>query len=88
MISVGGYDWIVIGDVSGHGVTAGLVMMMVQTAIHTVLIENPEVPPSALLSVINRTIYENINEWMNQKHMTIIVLAAGKERKVLFFRSA
>ncbi|MGE0087352.1 MAG: SpoIIE family protein phosphatase [Desulfococcaceae bacterium] len=79
VISVGGYDWIVIGDVSGHGVSAGLVMMMVQTAIHTVLIQNPQMPVSRLLSVINRTIYENIVLMDEQKHMTIIVIACGKD---------
>ncbi|MEZ4529183.1 MAG: SpoIIE family protein phosphatase [Desulfobacterales bacterium] len=79
MISVGGYDWIVIGDVSGHGVTAGLVMMMVQTAIHTVLIQNPQVQTSQLLSVINQTIYENIVKMDEQKHMTILVIACGKD---------
>jgi len=84
IISVGGFDWIVIGDVSGHGVTAGLVMMMVQTAIHTVLNENPQVEPSRLLSVINRTIYSNIERMSESKHMTIIVLAAGKEGRFSF----
>jgi len=79
VISVGGYDWIVIGDVSGHGVTSGLVMMMVQTSIHTVLIQNPQVPTSRLLSVINRTIYENIARMDEQKHITILVIACGKE---------
>jgi serine phosphatase RsbU (regulator of sigma subunit) len=79
VISVGGFDWIVIGDVSGHGVTAGLVMMMVQTSIHTVLTQNPEVPPSQLLRVINQTIYENIERMSESKHMTIIVLACGKD---------
>ncbi len=83
VISVGGFDWIVIGDVSGHGVTAGLVMMMVQTAIHTVLIQNPQVPPSELLWVINRVIYENLVKMDESKHMTIVVLACGKNG---FFR--
>ncbi|MCP4610030.1 MAG: response regulator, partial [Planctomycetes bacterium] len=36
VINFEGKDWLVIGDVSGHGVPSGLVMMMVQTAIHTV----------------------------------------------------
>ncbi len=83
-ISVGGFDWIVIGDVSGHGLTSGLVMMMVQTAIHTVLVQNPQVSPSELLWVINRTIYENIVKMDEQKHMTIIVLACGKDGAFCF----
>ncbi len=79
VISVEGYDWLIIGDVSGHGVVAGLVMMMAQTAIHTVLLNNPEVPASHLLSVINRIIYNNIEKLGNSKHMTIVVLAGGKD---------
>ncbi|OQX23349.1 MAG: hypothetical protein BWK80_26435 [Desulfobacteraceae bacterium IS3] len=78
VISVGGFDWIVIGDVSGHGVTAGLVMMMVQTSIHTLLIQNPESPTSHLLSVVNRAIYENLVKMDESKHMTIVVIACGK----------
>jgi len=78
VISVGGFDWIVIGDVSGHGVTAGLVMMMVQTSIHTLLIQNPEVPPSRLLSVVNRAIYQNLVKMDESKHMTIVVIACGR----------
>jgi len=79
VISVRGFDWIVIGDVSGHGITSGLVMMMVQTSIHTVLINNPQTPPSRLLSVINRTIYENIEKMDESKHMTIVVIAYGQD---------
>ncbi|MCP4135249.1 MAG: AAA family ATPase, partial [bacterium] len=41
IINAEGRDWIVIGDVSGHGVPAGLIMMMVQTSIHTVLTQHP-----------------------------------------------
>ncbi len=78
VIYAGGYDWIVIGDVTGHGVAAGLVMMMVQTAVHTVLLVNPEVPPSQLLSDINRTIYKNVEKMGDSKHMTIVVLAGGR----------
>jgi len=84
VISVAGHDWIVIGDVSGHGVPAGLVMMMVQTAIHTVLTGNPEMPPSRLLSVINRTIYENMEKMGESKHVTIVVLSGGKDGNFSF----
>ncbi|MDM8550246.1 AAA family ATPase [Desulfobacterales bacterium HSG2] len=84
VISVARHDWIVIGDVSGHGVPAGLVMMMAQTAIHTVLTGNPDVAPSRLLAVINRTIYENIKKMGEAKHMTIVVLAGGKDGNFSF----
>ncbi len=76
VISVGGYNWLVVGDVSGHGVTSGLVMMMVQTAIHTVLLENPNVEPCHLISMLNKTICANLEKMGDSKHMTIIVLAS------------
>ena len=78
VFSIAGYDWIVVGDVSGHGVTAGLVMMMVQTAIHTVLLSNPGIPPPELLTIVNRSIYRNIRKMDEQKHMTLLVLACGQ----------
>ncbi len=84
IVSVGGYDWIIIGDVTGHGVSSGLVMMMVQTAIYTVLLENPEVPPSDLLAAINKTIYQNVEKMGESKHMTIVVLAGGSDGEFTF----
>lgn len=66
-------DWIVIGDVSGHGVPAGLIMMMVQTSIHTVVAQHPELGPAELLVIINRVIRDNISRMDENKYMTITV---------------
>ena len=60
IINVADIDWVVIGDVSGHGVPAGLVMMMVQTAIHITLDQNADIAPENLLTIINKTIAKNI----------------------------
>ncbi|HNR89376.1 MAG TPA: SpoIIE family protein phosphatase [Spirochaetota bacterium] len=84
VISVGGNDWIVIGDVSGHGVPAGLIMMMVQTSIHVALDQNRDLDPSGLLTVINRTITENVRKLNDDKYMTITVLAAHKDGRFVF----
>ncbi|MCP4104551.1 MAG: AAA family ATPase [Desulfobacteraceae bacterium] len=77
-------DWVIIGDVCGHGVSAGLVMMMVQTAIRVTIDSNPQISPSGLLTVINRTITENIQKMNENKHMTITVFALYKDGKVVF----
>ncbi len=84
IINVGGYNWIIIGDVSGHGVPAGLIMMMTQTAIHIALAQNPEVAPDKLLSIINSTISRNIERLGENKYMTITVLAGLKDGKFMF----
>jgi serine phosphatase RsbU (regulator of sigma subunit) len=67
--------WIVIGDVSGHGVPAGLVMMMAQTAIHTALVDSRETDPEKILRKINKIIYQNIIKMGENKYMTMTLLA-------------
>ncbi|MCP4130419.1 MAG: SpoIIE family protein phosphatase [bacterium] len=97
VIHVGDYYWLVIGDVSGHGVPAGLIMMMVQTSIHTALEQFPQLKPSALITVINRAIKKNIDSLDEDKYMTITVLAgiqdgefafSGLHQDILLYRSS
>ncbi len=84
VIHIGGKDWIVIGDVSGHGIPAGLIMMMVQTAIKSVLSERPTIPPQELLRVINGVIYENISKLGGIKYMTITIMAVRENDRFYF----
>jgi serine phosphatase RsbU (regulator of sigma subunit) len=67
-------DWILIGDVSGHGVPAGLVMMMCQTAVRTILHEDPSVGTDRLLTLVNHTLTQNIQLLGEDKYMTIQAL--------------
>jgi serine phosphatase RsbU (regulator of sigma subunit) len=75
--------WIAIGDVSGHGVTPGLVMMMAETAFNNYVMEKgtKATPKDAIVSV-NKTLTENIRNRLNEKHfMTMNFLkytGAGK----------
>ncbi|MDJ0763635.1 MAG: SpoIIE family protein phosphatase [Myxococcota bacterium] len=96
IINAGNRAWIIIGDVSGHGVPAGLVMMMAQTAIRTALDQNPALSPSELLTVINGTIRENIQLMRENKYMTLTAFAvhdngtfhfAGLHQDVLIYRA-
>ena len=84
IISAGGMDWIVIGDVSGHGVSAGLVMMMAQTAINTIIENDPTMSPSDVLVKVNKTIFQNIKKLNEDKYITITVLAAHRDGKFVF----
>jgi serine phosphatase RsbU (regulator of sigma subunit) len=84
IINAGGFDWVVIGDVSGHGVPAGLIMMMVQTAINVTLERSPDIQPSELLTMINKTITKNIARLSDDRYMTITVLAAYQDGKFRF----
>nr|MDJ0765821.1 PP2C family protein-serine/threonine phosphatase [Myxococcota bacterium] len=96
IINAGNRTWIIIGDVSGHGVPAGLVMMMVQTSINTALDQNSMLSPAELLTVINGTIRKNISRMRENKYMTLTAFVvhdngtfhfAGLHQDVLIYRS-
>jgi serine phosphatase RsbU (regulator of sigma subunit) len=55
----GGF-WMGIGDVSGHGLSAGLVMLMIQSGLSSLMQCGPEGDPAALLCMLNRMLYNNV----------------------------
>ncbi|MCP4134225.1 MAG: AAA family ATPase [bacterium] len=77
-------NWVIIGDVSGHGVPAGLVMMMVQASIRSYLGSHPETKPSRLLRVVNKAISYNVARMKQEKYMTITALSFNKEGSAVF----
>lgn len=82
-----------IGDVSGHGLESGVLMLMVQTAIRT-LIENNETDPKRLFEVLNRTIYKNIQRLNSDKNISLslvdyyegILSISGQHEEILLVR--
>ncbi|MCP4135128.1 MAG: AAA family ATPase [bacterium] len=80
IINCDGVDWVIIGDVSGHGVPAGLIMMMVQTAIRSYAQKHPETNPSDLLAIVNETIKYNMTRMQDEKYMTITAFSFRKEK--------
>jgi|GEM_PF-618612 len=84
VINVEDQDWVIIGDVSGHGVPAGLIMMMVQTSIHTALKQNQNLDPTELLIIVNKAITENIRLLDENRFMTITALATRKDGQFTF----
>lgn len=62
-----------IGDVTGHGLESGVLMLMVQTAIRT-LQESNETDPVRFMDVLNRTIYKNVKRMNTDKNLTLALL--------------
>lgn len=62
-----------IGDVTGHGLESGILMVMTQTAVRT-LKEMGETDPVKFLSTLNRTIYQNIKRMNSDKSLTLGIL--------------
>ncbi|HBB35789.1 MAG TPA: stage II sporulation protein E (SpoIIE) [Cyanobacteria bacterium UBA8803] len=61
-----------IGDVTGHGLESGILMLMVQTAVRT-LKEIREVDPVRFLDTLNRTIYKNVQRMNSDKSLTLAI---------------
>jgi phosphoserine phosphatase RsbU/P len=75
VLPVEGGCWIAIGDASGHGLTAGLVMMMVQTGVATLVRADEATPPKDVLRTLNRVLYENIHDRLEaERHMTLSLM--------------
>jgi serine phosphatase RsbU (regulator of sigma subunit) len=89
-----GNKWITIGDVSGHGVDSGLIMMMAQTSILSMVNNSPDKPPSEVLCDINTVLKENISRLNSDHYMTMMALKfsdsnvtiAGKHQDVIIYR--
>lgn len=62
-----------IGDVTGHGLESGMLMMMVQTAIRT-LLNHDEQDVVNFLRTVNRTIYDNVCRMNSEKNLTLMLL--------------
>lgn len=59
-----GGGWIGIGDVSGHGVSAGLIMLMLQSVTATMVAANPNASTREIVVAINRVLADNIRKRM------------------------
>jgi len=62
-----------IGDVTGHGLESGVLMLMVQTAVRTLLASN-ERDPKKFLNIVNKVIYQNIQRISSNKNMSLSLL--------------
>ena len=67
--------WITIGDVSGHGLGAGLVMLMAQSAFAAQFRANSAASPDGVLRGVNDLLCENVGERLKEnKYVTAQLL--------------
>ncbi|MCV6637205.1 SpoIIE family protein phosphatase [Candidatus Albibeggiatoa sp. nov. NOAA] len=84
---------VAIGDVTGHGLTSGVLMLMVQSAVRT-LFMNDMCNPEVCLNIINRTIYNNVQRMQIDKNLSLVLLGyqyghvefVGQHEEVLIVR--
>jgi len=68
-----GHVKIAIGDVTGHGLESGVLMLMVQTAVRS-LFGSGLCDATQCLNTLNRMIYNNVQRMKSKKNLTLSLL--------------
>jgi serine phosphatase RsbU (regulator of sigma subunit) len=77
--------WISVGDVSGHGLNAGLVMLMLQSALGSVARYAPDAGPAAIIKATNRQLVENIRHRLGgDDHATLVLMHVFSDGRYVF----
>jgi serine phosphatase RsbU (regulator of sigma subunit) len=92
-----GGAWLAIGDVAGHGLSTGLIMLMIQSIVAGLCARSPSASPSELLAIINEVLYENVRERLQRdEHATLALLrytndgqltVAGGHEDIVLYRA-
>jgi serine phosphatase RsbU (regulator of sigma subunit) len=90
--------WLGIGDVSGHGLTAGLSMLMLQSAVGAAVRSLPSALPSQILTHVNRVLLDNVRNRLGRDDYATFslvryghdggVVVAGAHEDLVVFRAA
>lgn len=85
-----------IGDVTGHGLESGVLMIMVQMAIRTLLVsEELNLNTLRILQILNQSVYDNLQRMGSDRNLTLSLLKyengeltiAGQHEQVLWLRA-
>jgi sigma-B regulation protein RsbU (phosphoserine phosphatase) len=96
ILAFGDTFWVLVGDVSGHGINSGLVMMMAQAAAYGAIADDPHCTPKSVIAAVNRVVHENVRRRMRRDdYMTLMAarymgdgrfLAAGAHQPIFVVR--
>ncbi len=70
VLQFAGHVKIGMGDVTGHGLESGVIMLMVQSITRT-LLDSGEYNPVRFLTVLNSTLFKNIERINSDKNLTL-----------------
>jgi serine phosphatase RsbU (regulator of sigma subunit) len=98
VLPVPGGCWIGFGDVTGHGLLSGLIMLMIQSIVSTLVGTRPNASPAELVTDLNAVLFPNIRDRLGQdEHATLMLLRyaesgalafAGAHEDVIVYRKA
>jgi serine phosphatase RsbU (regulator of sigma subunit) len=88
VLPIDGGCWLAIGDVAGHGLRTGLIMMMLQSIISALIRHNGWANPRDVLRTVNAVTYENIRRRLAQDEHAALTLLRLDARGHLVFAGA
>ncbi|MBL8953514.1 MAG: SpoIIE family protein phosphatase [Myxococcaceae bacterium] len=85
VLPAAGGCFIGIGDVTGHGLNAGLTMLMIQSAIAALVGQRPTASPRELVCALNTVLYDNLKNRLGKAdHVTFSLLKLSADGAVTF----
>jgi phosphoserine phosphatase RsbU/P len=98
VVPVAGGAWIGIGDVAGHGLDAGLIMLMMQSIVASLVAGDPSASPKDVVCALNEVLHDNIRKRLcRDDHATLTILHyeesgavtfAGAHEEIVVYRAA
>jgi PAS domain S-box-containing protein len=80
-----GGGWLAIGDVSGHGLDAGVVMLMAQSALAALVNDRPTSSPAEIVCALNEVLYDNVRSRLRHNdHVTFSLLKYTSGGRIVF----
>jgi serine phosphatase RsbU (regulator of sigma subunit) len=88
--------WLGVGDVAGHGLQTGLVMLIIQSVVSALVRDSPHASPLELVRTLNAVMFESVRQRMGQdEHATLLLLRyedgrvvhSGAHEEVVVYRA-
>lgn len=77
--------WLGIGDVTGHGLLSGLIMLMLQSMVSALVKARPDASPAELVITLNRALGPNIRERLGKDdYASLALLHVHQDGRVVY----
>lgn len=77
--------WIGIGDVAGHTLASGLIMLMVKSVVTAITRLDPDLTPKDVLCMLNRIVFDSVRNRLRQdEHATLCLLHYDEDGTFVF----
>lgn len=88
IVPIEGGCWLGIGDVAGHGLLAGLLMLMIQGMVAAMVRQDPTAPPSRLINALNGALFDNVRHRLRRDEHASLTLVRYSSNGELVFSGA